>query len=301
MFPPHNNGAPACPDPEHRTAPEADTGTRDGDDAHQRNVTLRRMYQQLADAAAAAQAGGDDHAAASLHQRMQDVLGQFVTANYGLAAALAHQVRRLDGSTSSDDYTHDALVGMLTAFHRWDPDRSRFSVFAHYFMKDTLKRGLRSEEFHGLSVGDVEARPTVIAAEQRLTRMLGRRPSDAEVAAASGQSEALVGRVRRARPVSLDAPVGDDGGTVADLLPAQADVSVPADLSDPQLADLTVDLTARELFVLLRVQGLDGAPPQNYVELADDTGLGRMSVSAAHKQALAKVAARARQLHHAAP
>ena len=136
---------------------------------------------------------------------------------------LAHRVaaRYRRGTEPLDDLVQVAVVGLVKAIDRYDPARGcALSTYAVPTMLGELKRHFRD---HGWAVHVPRGlQERVLAVDQacsRLQRVLGRAPSAAEVAAATGLApedvvEALEASVAL-EAVPLDAGPhadGDDGG-----------------------------------------------------------------------------------------
>ncbi len=139
---------------------------------------------------------------------------QLVSAHTGLAASLAARFgSRQDGQ---DDLHQAALLGLLHAIDRFDPNRGvQFTTFAWATINGELKRHLRDRTWTLRVPRRVqELYLTTAEALDALTGSLGRAPTVAEVAERTGSSEEEVIEALEARsayrPVSLDAPVGDD-------------------------------------------------------------------------------------------
>ena len=168
---------------------ERSRNTRDSDEMHRRFVVTR-----------------DPALRAALVER-----------HLGLAESIAHRFCR--HSHDLEDRTQVALLGLLNAIDRFDPDRGvRFSTYAWATIVGELKRFHRDQGWAARvprSLQELHLRTA--AAVDHLTNELGRSPTLAEIAALTGDPEESVieglelNNARRAR--SLDAPRtgGDDG------------------------------------------------------------------------------------------
>ncbi|HZD72015.1 MAG TPA: sigma-70 family RNA polymerase sigma factor [Actinomycetes bacterium] len=151
---------------------------------------------------------------------------QIILAHLGLADRLAARFHKTHGP-AYEDLVQSARVGLVGAVNRYDPNRANpFVVYAIVCITGELKRFLRdtSWRLHVARSGKERAM-RVLRARDRLTAILGRRPTTSEIAAAEhldedGVAEALQ-TVRSQAAVSLDQPAGQDGTTsIAALLPA---------------------------------------------------------------------------------
>lgn len=138
----------------------------------------------------------------------------------GLAKSLAlRSARPLD---DRDDLIQVAFVGLVAALDRFDPTRGvAFSTFAWATVSGELKRHQRDHTWDlRVSRQVQESYLRVAAVSEELTATLGRSPTVAEIAAASGEDEAAVIRALDARHAraaqSLDVPTGAGGSVVVD-------------------------------------------------------------------------------------
>ncbi len=141
-----------------------------------------------------------------------------------LAPLATKMARRYRGKgVALEDLEQVALMGMVKALERFDPQRGAFEPFASATMSGELKRYLRDRAWsvrvpRGLQERSLE----VSRSAQRLSQKLGRSLHPADIAHDLGLSqdeviEALgVNAVYRAE--SLDAPDEDSGRSAADLL-----------------------------------------------------------------------------------
>jgi RNA polymerase sigma factor (sigma-70 family) len=125
-----------------------------------------------------------------------------------------------------------------------------------------------------------------------MSATLGRDATDVEVAAEMGLDLETVedlDRIARA-PASLDALVGDDGGTtLGDLVdaadPSPEDIVVEHDSRDA-LVGLVDRLTDREAEVIRARYGLVPGPKQTYEQIAGRIGVSRERVRQIEREAL---------------
>lgn len=152
--------------------------------------------------------------------RNPEVREQLLVRYEGLARSLAS--RNAKGVDDLDDLIQVALVGVLAALERFEPDRGvAFTTFAWATVQGELKRHHRD---HGWAVRVPrqlqEAYLRTASALEELNQHLGRQPTLAEIAQMTGDDtetviEAMEVRCAR-RAVSTDAPMVadiDDGWT----------------------------------------------------------------------------------------
>jgi RNA polymerase sigma-B factor len=203
----------------------------------------------------------------------------------GLAKSLALRGGR--GHDHTDDAVQVAMYALLRAIERFDPDRGvAFSTFAHATIDGELKRYRRRTAWMlHVPRRSQELYLEASAALDDIGHRVGREPTVAEVAAAIGASEDEVREVLEfrhlQRPMSLDAPVGDDdGGSGRDV--RDDDVGFVAverrDLVERLLDRL--EPREREIVELRFVENLTQS------EIAQRIGLSQMHVSRLLRSAL---------------
>jgi DNA-directed RNA polymerase sigma subunit (sigma70/sigma32) len=132
--------------------------------------------------------------------------------------------------------------------------------------------------------------------QQRLSQLLGRTPTVAELAQALGTTEAQVEELEqiRQRPLSLDTPVAGQA-PVADLVvDPTADPSAGLTALFRERADLVSvldDLAENERRVLRRRFGLEGNDPETLEAIGRQLGLTRERVRQIEAAALRKLRA----------
>ena len=203
---------------------------------------------------------------------------QLVSAHTGLAASLA--VRFGARHELQEDLHQAALLGLLHAIDRFDPDRGvQFTTFAWATINGELKRHLRDRTW-GLRVPRRVQELYLVTAEatDALTSSLGRSPTVAEVAERIGASEEDVVTALEARsayrPASLDVPVGD-GDSGGGIQLGNDDPSYGKVDQQSMLTSLLRRLPAREQEIIhLRFHD-----ELTQAEIAQRVGVSQMHVS----------------------
>ena len=203
---------------------------------------------------------------------------RLVSAHLGLAASLAS--RFSTRNESPDDLHQAALLGLVHAIDRFDPDRGvQFTTFAWATISGELKRHFRDRTW-GVRVPRrlQELYLNTSEATDSLTHDLGRSPTIAEVAERVGCTNEDVVEALEARAAyrlgSIDAPMGDDDGDSGMQLP-EAEAGYGRVEQRVVLSELINRLPDRERQIIhLRFN-----EELTQAEIADRVGVSQMHVS----------------------
>jgi RNA polymerase sigma factor for flagellar operon FliA len=147
-----------------------------------------------------------------------------------LVAAYLPEVRRivqriavhLPASVDIDDLVHVGVIGLIQAIERFDPDRdNKFMTFAAFRIRGAVLSELRSRDY--LSRASRRKVREMDRAILRLERLLGRQPTDDELAVELGCDLEMVGQLKQLASlsfISLDeiAPCSEDHDEIIDAL-----------------------------------------------------------------------------------
>jgi RNA polymerase sigma-B factor len=208
-----------------------------------------------------------------------------------------HLARRYRGHGENDDLVQVASLGLLKAIERFDPSfGTAFATFAVPTIAGELRRYFRD---HGWavrvprSIKDLAARLEHLRDD--LTSRLGRPPTPAELAEASGASvEQVLEALDTAtayRPLSLDTPHSDGGDTdqtLADLRGVD-DPGFTRVENSAFVDHLLAPLSEREQ-TILRLRFQDDL---TQAEIGARVGVSQMHVSRVIRQAIARLQSRA--------
>jgi RNA polymerase primary sigma factor len=209
---------------------------------------------------------------------------QFVEANLRLVVSVARNYRT--PGVDLADLVQEGNVGLLRAVERYDPDFGvRFSTYATYWIRQAVRHGM-SRMGHVIALPDekrallVEVRRT----DERLTQVLGRAPTDVEIAAEMGLTIDALQQLRRAelRVVSANAPIGEEGET--ELIEVLAAVDEPGeDLVDKTalrdaLDEAMKDLSPRDREILRLRFGFETGEVETLEKVAKRYGITRERV-----------------------
>jgi RNA polymerase primary sigma factor len=227
--------------------------------------------------------------------------GELVEANLRLVVAIARQFRRPD--VPLVDLAQEGNLGLIRAADRFDYRRGhRFSTYAVWWIKQSIRRAL-------LGQGKGLRMPAHLAeAKRRITRVRrdfvahhGREPSPEEIAERSDLSIERVHAIAELalEPLSLDAPVGEDGDTSFGELVAGseplADELLARRRQREEVRALLDGITERERDVIIRRFGLHDREEETLEEIGRSCSLTRERIRQVEEHALEKLRARSRR------
>jgi RNA polymerase sigma-B factor len=213
-------------------------------------------------------------------ERREAACELLVSRHRGLVRSCVNRYRRSPEPT--EDLMQVGYVGLLKAINNFDPAMGpSLAAYAQPCISGEIKRYFRDKRWHVHVERPVqELLLEVREAKNQLVQQLGHDPSDAEIAAHLGASEAAVREARRAdmlmQPSSLDAPLAGqpDAATLADLL-GEDDPAVEHTLSMEALGTHWDELPRREQTILLmRFYG-----DMTQAEIGSKLGISQMHVS----------------------
>lgn len=196
------------------------------------------------------------------------------------------------------DIINEGNIGLMSAVERFDPHKgAKLSTYASWWIKQSIRRALANQsKTIRLPVHMVDKIYNMRRVAFRLQDLLGREPTDVEVAAELGITarEVAAMRVAYIRPASLDAPIGDDDSNrLADIIRDENAASPYEDLEvktvNQMLVDLVGRLQPREASVLRFRFGLDGGPERTLDEVGRKFGVTRERIRQLQNLALRKL------------
>jgi RNA polymerase primary sigma factor len=196
------------------------------------------------------------------------------------------------------DLIAEGNVGLMKAVDRFDPERgAKLSVYASFWIKQYMRRALGNQSrtiripIHVNSkLFDLER------ITRRLQELLGRPPTEAELAQESGLPHRQLARLRLAiiSQTSLDAPLGDENELSLSETVCDENAGTPYDhLAGDAMRELVREffdkLNPREAYVLRLRYGLDDQEERTLQEIAETLNLTRERVRQIQEGALKKL------------
>jgi RNA polymerase primary sigma factor len=268
-----------------------------------REEVLRELMRKLEELSNPSGNGGDRfrELLTELKKTEADVeaaKAEMIQSNLRLVACIAK--RYLNRGLSFLDLIQEGNLGLMKAVGRYDYRRGfKFSTYASWWIRQAITRAL-GDKSRTIRIPNhlLEMKSKIVKGFHQLVKELGRKPLPEEIAARTKIPLADVQKVIELahEPISLETPVGDDGGKLEDLMEDENSSSFGDDLLDTidqerKTRDLLSLLNWREAQILRLRFGIGEPSTYTLEEVGKRFGISRERVRQIEERALNKLKA----------
>src|SRR5437868_10997385 len=234
--------------------------------------------------------------AAKIKRGDREARALMIRSNLRLVVKIAHDYANL--GLPLLDLISEGNIGLMKAVERFDPAKGgKLSTYGSWWIKQSIKRALANQsKTIRLPVHLVDKISKMRRTAMKLQEVLGREPTDEELAEELGMTASRVAQLRTAaiRPASLDAPIGDEDSNNFSEVVQDENASTPYEQLEEKtvsamLQEMVKTLDTREATILRYRFGLDGGSEKTLEEVGQKFGVTRERVRQIQNIALNKL------------
>jgi RNA polymerase primary sigma factor len=219
-----------------------------------------------------------------------------IRANLRLVVKIAREYENL--GLPLLDLINEGNIGLMKAVEKFDPAKgAKLSSYSSWWIKQSIRRALANQsKTIRLPVNAVDQIYHLRKASAKLHEVIGRDPTDEELAQEVGLSVRRVSELRDAavRPASLDAPLGDEDSSTLGEVVADENAPNPYQLFEDRnslskLGELIARLPERESRIIRSRFGLDDGREKTLEEIGVKFRLTRERIRQLQNLALVKL------------
>jgi RNA polymerase primary sigma factor len=233
-----------------------------------------------------------------LHQMVragEEARQTFIRSNLRLVVSIAKRYSR--ARLPFLDLVQEGNLGLIRAVEKFEYRKGfKFSTYATWWIRQAITRAIADKSRTiRVPVHMMDTINQMQTAETNLTKRLGRKPTDAELAEESGLTVEKIIAARKVapEPVSIFEPVGEDNTTLGDFIEDTEAIApfelIASKLNIEQLGHVLERLNDRERTIIEMRYGLGEREPATLDEVGRHFNVTRERIRQIEAKALAKM------------
>ena len=196
------------------------------------------------------------------------------------------------------DMIQEGNIGLIRAIDKFDYRRGyKFSTYSTWWIRQAITRAIADQaRMIRVPVHMVEIINKLLRVSRRLVQEYGREPTSEEIGSDMDLPRERVLEILKVAqdPVSLETPIGEEGGTYLGDFIEDRDAVAPSDAASnqmlkEQIEDMLLTLDKREARILQLRFGLEDGRARTLEEVGRDFGVTRERIRQIEKKALRKL------------